>query len=224
MRCTEGEASAIPLLLAQADHLQPRGELHCRLLPRPVHHAGISERALVEKPPRSPGRDRARSVTVGIPARREPHTSRAPNTTPGPCRRGATPSPPSRSRRRASGQDALRRVQAPYAGAVLSCSATASVWRVFRSAATRHRMSERPFGKTRQICGSCSPMRCATARMVSSSGPISAAMAISVGAATSWRHCARGAPGPLQIFGKIEGVAATAVAADLTSKRGSCHG
>ena len=49
----------------------------------------------------------------------------------------------------------------------------AFVWRVGRSAATRNRMSARPFGKTRQTWGSRSPMRWATARMVSSSSPIS---------------------------------------------------
>jgi hypothetical protein len=37
------------------------------------------------------------------------------------------------------------------------------IWRNCRSVATRLRTSERPFGNTRQICGSRSPMRWATA-------------------------------------------------------------
>ena len=47
--------------MAQADHLQPSGELHRRLLLRPVHHAGISERALIEGPNR-----RDRRAEVGL--------------------------------------------------------------------------------------------------------------------------------------------------------------
>jgi hypothetical protein len=54
-------STARPLLVAQADHLQSRGELHRRLLPRPVHHASVLEGALVERPNR---RDRRTEVTL----------------------------------------------------------------------------------------------------------------------------------------------------------------
>src|SRR3954454_11200470 len=62
-------------------------------------------------------------------------------------------------------------------------------------------MSERPLGRARQIWASCNPMRCATARAVSSSGPISAAMAMTVGT-TSLRQAANGAP-PCLLVGTI---------------------
>jgi hypothetical protein len=58
----------------------------------------------------------------------------------------------------------------------------------------RNRISARPFGSTRQICGSWSPMRWATARMVSSFGPISTAITLTVGATSSRHFANRGLP------------------------------
>src|SRR4051794_30810153 len=79
--------------------------------------------------------------------------------------------------------------------------ATNSVCRTCSLPATRNRMSERPRGRARQIWASCNPMRWPTARAVSSSGPISAAMAMTVGT-TSFRQAASGAP-PCLLVGTI---------------------
>jgi hypothetical protein len=58
----EGGASTAPSrLVAQTERLQPRGELHRRRLLRPVHHAGVSERALVESTYR---RDRRAEIAL----------------------------------------------------------------------------------------------------------------------------------------------------------------
>src|SRR3954471_2524561 len=66
-------------------------------------------------------------------------------------------------------------------------------------------MSDRPLGRARQIWASCSPIRWATARAVSSSGPISAAIAMTVGT-TSLRHAASGAPPCLLVGAITEGM------------------
>jgi hypothetical protein len=106
-----------PPLVAQADHLQPRGELPCRLLLRPVHHAGVLEGALVEHPNRG---DRRTEVALDRPERagQLPAETGLLLARPVPAPRGATPSPAARSRTRASAQDVPRRVRGQSAYAV----------------------------------------------------------------------------------------------------------
>lgn len=81
-------------------------------------------------------------------------------------------------------------------------------------------MSARPFGNTPQTCGSCSPMRWATARMVTSAGPISAAVAMKV-RAMSRRHRTGGGHPSLRAVGTK---AATATRGCMMVICGAPHG
>jgi hypothetical protein len=55
-------------------------------------------------------------------------------------------------------------------------------------------MPERPFGNTRQICGSRSPLRCATARTVSIVRTHFGFGGHGDDGGGGWRHCASGGP------------------------------
>ena len=95
--------------------------------------------------------------------------------------RGATPSP----------RIAPRCAHQPYASAVRRASPPPSPDAPVGRRRLRTGCPLSPFGITRRTCRSCIPMRWATADPVNSSGPISAAMAMTVGA-TSRHHFASG--------------------------------